>query len=359
MTKLYLTGGYLGSGKTTAICGACEMLIASGKRVAVISNDQGGRLVDGSLVKQLGFSAREVTGGCFCCRFEALETAISSLRDSDLPEYIFAESVGSCTDIVATVVKPLQRSYPDLSVILTVFLDARLLASAENGQAPSHDADLNYIFYKQPEEADLIILNKADLLDGSDRKAAAGFVGKRFPGKPVRFQNSLQPAGLRAWLKELETMKVPSSRKSLEIDYALYGAGEAKLGWLDEELEIYSETGRAIESAVVLVNAIYAAVRGSGCPIGHLKFLLHEGTWQKKISFTSLAEPQLRQTENPLRLTNLTLLINARVHCTAERLSEMISGAKADVAARQPVRFRTLGAEAFSPGYPRPTHRIN
>ena len=44
--NLHLVGGFLGSGKTTAIISAARLLMASGKRVAIITNDQGKYLVD-------------------------------------------------------------------------------------------------------------------------------------------------------------------------------------------------------------------------------------------------------------------------------------------------------------------------
>jgi G3E family GTPase len=80
-------------------------------RAAVILNDQGGELVDTRLVEAQGVAADQVTGGCFCCRFPDLIEAIERVAAHE-PEVIFAEAVGSCTDIAATTLRPLLRDYP-------------------------------------------------------------------------------------------------------------------------------------------------------------------------------------------------------------------------------------------------------
>ena len=48
--KLIITGGFLGSGKTTAIQQACGLLLSEGRRVAVITNDQGEVFIDGQRI---------------------------------------------------------------------------------------------------------------------------------------------------------------------------------------------------------------------------------------------------------------------------------------------------------------------
>ena len=104
--QFHLVGGFLGSGKTTAIIQAARLLVAQGKRVGIVTNDQGKYLVDTAFFRAENFPTVEVTGGCFCCNYDDLEARLRQLQQSAWPDVIFAESVGSCADIVATVVKP-------------------------------------------------------------------------------------------------------------------------------------------------------------------------------------------------------------------------------------------------------------
>ncbi|HXR40234.1 MAG TPA: GTP-binding protein, partial [Terracidiphilus sp.] len=96
-----IVGGFLGAGKTSLILAAARELELRGLRCAVILNDQSDELVDTHHADAQGLLAREVTGGCFCCKFSRLIEVIEDLQATS-PDVIFAEPVGSCTDISAT-----------------------------------------------------------------------------------------------------------------------------------------------------------------------------------------------------------------------------------------------------------------
>src|SRR6185312_8958899 len=163
--KLILTGGFLGSGKTTAIQHACNLLIKEKVKVAVITNDQGEELVDSKYLQNFSIPVREVTNGCFCWNYNALLENIYYLSEKINPRIIFAESVGSCTDLVATIAKPLAEMHPELAVNISVFVDSYLLYLFISGASSFSNDSVRYIFKKQMEEADILILNKADLLN--------------------------------------------------------------------------------------------------------------------------------------------------------------------------------------------------
>src|SRR6185503_19115810 len=97
--KLCLVGGFLGSGKTTAIAEAAKYLSNAKKKVGVITNDHGTQQVDSLFIKSHNIPSEEVSGGCFCCNYEDLQESIHNLIFGNNPDIIFAESVGSCTDL--------------------------------------------------------------------------------------------------------------------------------------------------------------------------------------------------------------------------------------------------------------------
>ena len=74
--KLIFAGGFLGSGKTTALAALAGDLIRRGKRVGIITNDQSENLADTVIVRhlldELGVPVEEVVEGCFCCKFDEL-----------------------------------------------------------------------------------------------------------------------------------------------------------------------------------------------------------------------------------------------------------------------------------------------
>jgi G3E family GTPase len=162
VNSFYLVNGFLGSGKTTAIAYAALQLNDKKIKTAIITNDQGTQQVDSAYIKSLSLAGGEVADGCFCCKYAELEQTIATLTTSAQPEIIFAESVGSCTDLVATVAKPFALQNQDIRIIISVFADANLMHSIINGTSAFIKESVQYIYKKQLEEADIILINKTD-----------------------------------------------------------------------------------------------------------------------------------------------------------------------------------------------------
>ena len=103
--------------------------------VQYVLNDQSEGLVDTEYAALNGLPTDEVTGGCFCCRFSDLVGVLDKLRAHG-SNVIFAEPVGSCTDISATTLRPLQEYGSYRLAPYTVLVDperakALLLADAD------------------------------------------------------------------------------------------------------------------------------------------------------------------------------------------------------------------------------------
>ena len=173
--RYVLIGGFLGAGKTTANLD-CRATRRRGQRVGLITNDQSTGLVDTALLGSQGFPTAEVTGGCFCCKFNSLVEAAEKLQQEARPEVFIAEPVGSCTDLKATVSYPLRRMYGDqyqiapLSVLVDPLRAMRVLGLAAG---KSFSPKVHYIYNKQLEEAEILVINKCDLLDAARAGDAA------------------------------------------------------------------------------------------------------------------------------------------------------------------------------------------
>src|SRR6266705_2563604 len=111
--RFVMIGGFLGAGKTTTIARLARDYMKRGQRVGLVTNDQAQDLVDTTSLRAQGFPVEEVAGACFCCRFDDLVDKVGRLQEGERPEVIMAEPVGSCTDLVATVVQPLRDLYRD------------------------------------------------------------------------------------------------------------------------------------------------------------------------------------------------------------------------------------------------------
>ena len=157
--RFVMIGGFLGAGKTTTLGRLAKMYAAQGKRVGVVTNDQAHDLVDTNTFRNQGLAVEEVPGACFCCRFDDLVSRVGSLQASDRPDVILAEPVGSCTDLVATVVQPLKDLYAgqfEVAPYAVLFKPSHGTRILKNQQAGGFSPKAAYIFKKQLEEADAI-----------------------------------------------------------------------------------------------------------------------------------------------------------------------------------------------------------
>lgn len=356
--QLYLTAGFLGSGKTTAIASAALYLQKQHIKTGVVTNDQGMQLVDAAFIKSLIIESAYVENGCFCCNYNDLEKQLQGMVNEAGVEVVFAESVGSCTDLVATVIKPLMQQYPAYNIVLSVFADAALLKAIVNNEASFINDDVRYIYKKQLEEADLMIMNKWDTLSPAEQNELMLFINNNLPVKKILYQNSTKDADIITWVNVLQSYSSPKSKESLDIDYNKYANGESLLAWFDCSLSIHTTKPVAVTVAELLMSSIADSMRRYKYTIGHLKFFLDNGEgWSKKVSFTTKNTKQ--DATESVSCSHLNLMINARIETTPALLEIAILQCIENVITKTSCRIVVGEQSSFKPGYPQPAHRIN
>lgn len=193
--------GFLGAGKTTLVR---HMLAnAGGRRIAVIVNEFGALGIDGDTLRECGIPGCadddiiELANGCLCCTVadDFLPTMQRLLDRALPPEHILIETSG------LALPKPLLRAFgwPDVRDRVTVdgviavidgpavadgrFADDPAAVAAQRAADPSvdHDNPLAEVFEDQLTAADLVVLNKADLLDGAALARVEMQVGALLP----------------------------------------------------------------------------------------------------------------------------------------------------------------------------------
>ena len=358
--RYIMIGGFLGAGKTTAVAAVAQHFTGRKMRVGLITNDQGSELVDTTMLRARGFATEEITGGCFCCRFNTLTDAAQKLTDSTRPDVFIAEPVGSCTDLVATVTYPLRRIYGDsftiapLSVLVDPVRAERFLGHAGGG---AFSDKVIYIYRKQLEEADIIVITKKDLLDEARTERLRARLDEEFPAAEIFALSVRKNDGLAPWLERLFTGE-QSQRATMEVDYELYAEGEALLGWLNATVQLASPAGFDSDA---LLKAIASGIqqRLAGSEIAHLKMTLSPDSGLGDIAAVNLVRsdfvPELSLTlEEPVESGQLI------INCRAEAAPEAIRDAIRDtIAALNAGDFsaRLDHLEFFRPGKPQPTHR--
>src|SRR5487761_1852068 len=186
--RFTMIGGFLGAGKTTTLSRLARFYLERGQKIGLVTNDQAQDLVDTTSLRAQGFPVEEVPGACFCCRFNDLVGKVEQLEAAQRPAVILAEPVGSCTDLVATVVQPLKDLYGDRFEVApypVLFKPSHGLRILKGEANAGFSAKAAYIFRKQLEEADAIVLNRIDELDAAALAELTELVRTAFPGTPL------------------------------------------------------------------------------------------------------------------------------------------------------------------------------
>ncbi len=258
--RIILVGGFLGAGKTTTIARLAATFQAQGKNVGIVTNDQASDLVDTHTLRKQGFQVGEVAGACFCCHFDDLTSTLGALQREQRPEVILAEPVGSCTDIVATVIQPLRHLYDEqfvvapYGVILKPSHGKRILGGAKKGGFSPKAA---YIFRKQLEEADFLLVNRIDELSLAEVDQLQTLLVDAVPDTPVLRISATTGAGFELLLEMLERQG-EYGKRILDLDYDVYAEGEAELGWLNSRVVIGGAVPFQLDE---LLLAIVAALK--------------------------------------------------------------------------------------------------
>ncbi|MBI2434761.1 MAG: cobalamin synthesis protein P47K, partial [Candidatus Hydrogenedentes bacterium] len=221
---MILAGGFLGAGKTTLLYGSAKRLARQDRRVGLITNDQAPELVDTTLLVQSGSEVREVAGSCFCCNFNGFLGAVRSLENAGV-DHVIAEPVGSCTDLSATIVQPLKELFPAWRVApLSVLVDPRRVQTVLRTKHPRLHEDAAYILKTQLQEADQIVLAKADLLAAPEREELLAYLAEEFPGARPTHLSALTGEGVDTWLESV-LEDTTGGLRITAVDYERYAQG--------------------------------------------------------------------------------------------------------------------------------------
>ena len=368
--RFIMLGGFLGAGKTTTIGRLAADYQRQGQRVGIVTNDQATDLVDTQTLRSQGFQVGEVAGACFCCNFAELTDTIAELSHEERPDVILAEPVGSCTDLVATVVQPLKQLYKGrfdvapYGVILKPSHGLKILRTADD--TPRSDRPMRsgfspqaaYIFEKQLEEADFVLINRIDELSPEQVDHLESLLVERVPERTILRISARTGAGFESLLEMLECRGHHGNR-ILEIDYDRYAKGEAELGWLNCSADVAADVPFALDQLVLdITRRIGEAMVSSDNEVAHIKTIGQSDTSHSVSNMVSNASRAELSLETNCQTDGAELVVNARVAADPTFMEQCVRSSL--VAASESIGGRlSIGRiQSFRPGRPVPTHRF-
>jgi len=360
--RFILLGGFLGAGKTTTVGRLARHYLSQGLRVGIVTNDQTSDLVDTHSLRSQGFDVGEVAGSCFCCNFNELTATVERLAGAEAPDVIVAEPVGSCTDLVATVIRPLAQIYnrpidiAPYGVILKPSHGAKILKRETRG---GFSPKAEYIFRKQLEEADFLIVNRIDELAPDKVDELVALLAAEYPGRPVIRMSARTGAGFESLCEKLEE-RGEFGRRVMDVDYDVYAEGEAELGWLNGQADIASAEPIKLDQLLLdLIGRLHRRLKAADAEVAHLKVIgLGDGVYAVANLVSNATEPEL-SLPSDARMKQLNLVVNARVAVSPEELEAFVREEVAAACAAFGARHSITTLQSFRPGRPVPTYRIN
>ena len=329
MKKFAVFSGFLGSGKTTTMIALTKYYTEHFGKAAMISNDlgHGVSLADNKLAQLSGCNASEITDDCICYVNEKLADRLDryykdgcELVVSDIPGF----GVGALEHVYHGLTEKFPGSF-DLAPF-TVLTEPKTLDLLRSGNAGA----LEYIYDTQLVEADLIVLNKCDLLSEEQRNEYLAWLEVKYPLASVIGISALKGDGLEDLCVALK--EGSASMRKPDIGYG----GErfrSAMGRMSEYYLQYAATvccddfdGNAY--LMDIAESVRDMVKAEGYEIQHLKLLAWEteGDYGKvDLIGTGRDIEVTHRFEKPC--TSIAVILNSSAECPADTLDHIVTEA--------------------------------
>ena len=352
MKKFAVFSGFLGSGKTTTMMALTKYFSQKHGLASMISNDLGHlELADNRYAQLSGVKASELVGECICYQTEALVNRLDSLFDTDGCELVISDIPGFGVGALEHVYHTLNNQYNDCCELapFTVLIEPKTVEMFENNSC----GDLEYILRTQLLEADLIVLNKCDLLDEPRQTEMLRWLKENFSQADVICISALRGEGLEELSQTLINGK--ASMRQPDIGYG----GDAFMAAMGKISEYYvqyyatvcCDTFDANGYLAALAERICKALKSTNADMPHLKLLAWEpeGDYGKADFLgNDRAVALAKRFGSPC--TALAVMLNGSAVCPGDKLDAIMQEAVETVSSEYNLTIFIHKKECFGMG---------
>ena len=352
MGKFAVFSGFLGAGKTTAMMALTKYVTEKYGKAAMISNDlgHGVTLADHRLARLSGVNAWEITGNCICYVSELLAERLDScfadgcvLAVSDIPGF----GVGA----LEHVYHGLTEKYPGQFALapFTVLTEPETVEKLRSGK----ENDLRYIYDAQLREADLIVLNKCDLLAPAGRQTDLAWLREHYPQAKVLALSARTGQGLEELAQALMDGEASMRRPDIGYGGRAFRFAMRKLSefYLQYRAVVCCDDFDGTAYLREMAEKVQAGIAASGHEIPHLKLL----AWEPEGDYGKV---DLLGAERPIEVTrpferrcrDIAVLLNASGACPADKLEEIVTAAAKSVSHKYQLELTVFKSESMGVG---------
>lgn len=351
--KFMVVSGFLGAGKTTTMIALAEHMTERYGETAIIANDLGANLVDTQLTAVTGCTVAEMPNECICYQMDNVVDQLRRLRDKHGAQFVMSDIPGCGVGALDHVYHTLARDHGDEFSLapFTVIVDPERLRMIMPEKADINlPEELVYLLKLQLEEADLVVLNKCDLLSSADQGRYVDFLKTAVPDVPVLRISARERTGIEELAAFLVGHK--SALKNFSVRYdERFEQAEAKLTWYNRRVYFKTASGEPVDmNAVVddLIEGIRLGLIERKRNVPHLKTFATsgEGDYCKAsligVDYDTEYEQRFAEPHE-----NMRMIINARTVCEARPMARLVDDAVDEVCERYGLDCQVFFTECF------------
>ncbi len=351
--RFMVVSGFLGAGKTTTMIALAEHMNKTFGETAIIANDLGANLVDTNLTQTSGCTVAEIASGCICYQMDNTVDQIRRLRDKDGAVFVMSDIPGCGVGALDHVYHRLATDNADEFTLspFTVVVDPERLRMIMPERADINlPEELVYLLKLQLEEADLVVLNKADLLAPEDVERYVDFLHAACPDIPVMVISALERTGIEELAEFIATHETALKNFSVRNNQEFADA-EAKLTWYNRRLYLKTNDGGKIDcNAVVddLIESIRMGLIEKKRNVPHLKTFATSGNGDFNKASLIGVDYDVEYAQQFLRPhKNLRMIVNARAVCESRPLARLMDDALDEVCEKYDLDCQVFFTECF------------
>ena len=351
--RFMVVSGFLGAGKTTTMIALAEHMNKTFGETAIIANDLGANLVDTNLTQTSGCTVAEIASGCICYQMDNTVDQIRRLRDKDGAVFVMSDIPGCGVGALDHVYHRLATDNADEFTLspFTVVVDPERLRMIMPERADINlPEELVYLLKLQLEEADRVVLNKADLLAPEDVERYVDFLHAACPDIPVMVISALERTGIEELAEFIATHETALKNFSVRNNQEFADA-EAKLTWYNRRLYLKTNDGGKIDcNAVVddLIESIRMGLIEKKRNVPHLKTFATSGNGDFNKASLIGVDYDVEYAQQFLRPhKNLRMIVNARAVCESRPLARLMDDALDEVCEKYDLDCQVFFTECF------------